>query len=251
MAERHFHEQRKHTQAYLLSYFQQHIRNFKDLKILEVGCAEGGFLDVLHESGMQSVGIELEAGRVALAKEKNPELEIHVGDITAADITAKVSGPFDLIILRDVIEHIPQREALFRNITKLLNDDGYLYVTFPPRFSPFAGHQQNGRSVLRFVPYLQLLPAVVIRGLGKLFAEHGYLIDYVILNYRVGLTIRAFEKYYTRFGFTPVVKELFLTRPIYKTRHGLTPRRLPNIPVLREVISLGCECLLRKRGCGE
>ena len=246
MAEKHFHEQKKHTRTYLIPYFQKHLPGFKDFSILEVGCAEAGFLEIMRDQGLHVVGLELSESRVSLAKEKNPDLNVLVGDITDSRIVEQIGETFDLVVMRDVIEHVPDRIAALGNIRQLLKQGGYLYVTFPPRFSGFAGHQQNGRSLLRFVPFLHYLPNGLIRLLGKLFNERPELIENVILNFKVGLSIRAFEKYYRKFHFQPVVKELFLSRPIYRTRYNVSIRRLPNIPFLREFISFGCESLLQK-----
>lgn len=42
MAEKHFYEQIEFTKKYLLTYFQRYINDFHKLKVLEIGCAEGG-----------------------------------------------------------------------------------------------------------------------------------------------------------------------------------------------------------------
>ena len=244
MAEKHFYEQKKHTTSYLIPYFEKNIPNFRKMKVLEIGCAEGGFLEELQNLGMEVMGIEIEQGRVDIAKEKNPKLQILCGDITDKSVPEKVGQMFDFIVMRDTIEHIPDRNSTFENIAHLLNKNGYLYITFPPRFSGFAGHQQNCRSILKIVPYLHLLPDVIIRLLGKILKEDPDRIKGVINNYRIGLSIRTFEKYYKSFNFKPIVKELFLSRPVYKIRFGAKIIKVPNIPFLREIFAFGCEYLL-------
>jgi SAM-dependent methyltransferase len=246
MAEKHFYEQKEYTTSYLLNYFQKHLPGFENFKILEIGCAEGGFLDVLYESNIEAIGVELEPGRVKLAKDTNPNLNILVGDITEDNIIKKIGTTFDLVVMRDVIEHIPDRESTFSNISKLLKKNGFLYITFPPRFSGFAGHQQNGKSILRMTPFLHLFPDWIIRFLGKVFKERSSLIENVILNYKVGLTIGSFEKYYSIHNFQSIIKELFLIRPIFKIRFNMSLRKIPNIPIIREFLALGCEYLLKK-----
>jgi 2-polyprenyl-3-methyl-5-hydroxy-6-metoxy-1,4-benzoquinol methylase len=246
MAEKHFFEQKKHTTLYLVPYFEKYLSNFRESKILEVGCAEGGFLVVISEQNIEAVGLELETARVKIAKEKNPNLNIHVGDVTDDNIVDKIGERFDLIIMRDTIEHIPDRISTFSNLNKLLNQNGYLYITFPPKFSAFAGHQQNLKSILRLLPYLHILPDWIIRKLGKAFKEQTGQIEAVIVNYRVGLTVKAFEKYYSMFNFKPIVKELFLIRPIYKVRFDLSSKKIPDIPFFREIFATGCEYLLKK-----
>ena len=246
MSEKHYFEQIKHTQNYLIPYFKGQFEKFENLKILEVGCAEGGFLDVLSKMGMDVSGLELSPQRVEIAKQKNPQLDVRVGDITSPAMAEELGATFDLRVFRDVIEHIPDRKATFENIRKLLKSNGFVFFSFPPRFSGFAGHQQVGRSLLRYVPFLHLWPTVVIRFLGSVFHEHKHVVEDVILNYKIGLTIRQFEKYCQEFDFVPVKKELFLFRPIYKTRFNVNPLRVPQIPLLREMLAFGCECILKK-----
>jgi len=246
MAEKHYEEQIRHTKEYLIPYLNRHLPDWRQYRILEVGCAEGGFLSVLREHNVDAVGVELEPDRVETARRRDPLLQIEVGDITDSTLAAKWPQHFDLIVMRDVIEHVPERDAAFANLNRLLKPGGCLYITFPPRFSAFAGHQQNGRTTLKRVPYLHLLPDFAIRFLGQIFGENKALIAAVIHNYRTGLTIRRFETFYNKHGFTPVVEELFWIRPVFKIRFGLTPRRFPNIPFFREFLALGCEYLLRK-----
>ena len=185
MSEIHFYEQKNHTISYLIPFFKKYLPNFEDLKILEVGCAEAGFLDSLYDLGVDAIGLELEDRRVRIAREKNPMLKIFVGDITDENIVGQIGSSFDLVVMRDVIEHIPDKIAAFSMLNKLLKKGGYLYTTFPPRFSAFAGHQQYGQSILRFVPYLHMFPKGMIKALGKIFREKPSLIEHVILNYKI------------------------------------------------------------------
>ncbi|MCF8241920.1 MAG: class I SAM-dependent methyltransferase [Melioribacteraceae bacterium] len=247
MAEKHYYEQIKFTESYLIPLFEKHIPKFDSCKVLEVGCAEGGFVKVLHERGMSIKGLELEQSRVDIAKEKAPELDIIQADITDPKIGEKIPHQYDLIVMRDVIEHIPNRDAAFKNLNSLLADNGFLFITFPPRFSGFAGHQQNGKSIFRYIPFLHLLPVFIIRFLGKSFDESEKLIEHVIDNYKIGLSLHKFENYVNKYSFEFAFKDLFLFRPIYKIRFGVSPVKVPSIPRLREFIAFGCESLLKKK----
>jgi hypothetical protein len=129
----------------------------------------------------------------------------------------------------------------------LLSDNAYLYITFPPKYSAFAGHQQNCRSALRKIPFLHLLPDKLLRRMGKRRNEDPGRIEAIIGNYKNGLTIRAFERHYTDVNFKAVVKGLFLIRPIFKVRFGLKTLGFPNIPFIREAGAMGCEYLLQKQ----
>lgn len=100
------------------------------------------------------------------------------------------------------------------------------------------------------MPYIHVLPGFLVRGFGKLLNEKQNTIDGIVKNFKDGLTIRYFEKVYSKHYFRPVVKELFLFRPVFKVRFNLNPQKIPNIPLLREITAFGCEYLLQKFGEG-
>ncbi|MFH1852166.1 MAG: class I SAM-dependent methyltransferase [Candidatus Neomarinimicrobiota bacterium] len=248
MSEKHYQEQLLHTRNYLIPYLHNVLGiDLSGMTILEIGCAEGGALKVLREIGADVWGLELEQLRVQIARNINPDLNIIIGDITASDIVHRIGKKFDLIIIRDVIEHIPDKIAAFNNMADLLISGGFLYITFPPRFSPFAGHQQHAVSKIGKMPYIHLLPAAFFSRLCRIVGESEGFIEQVLVNYSIGLSINYFLKIFRNTGFESVVLQNFLIRPIFKTRFGLNPKKFPNIPVLRELFSLGCESILIKK----
>jgi SAM-dependent methyltransferase len=246
VAIKHFDEQKKFAEYYLVPFLQNHVPNLSAKKILEVGCAEAGFLDYLQSIGIDATGIELESRRVELALNLNPTLKVQVGDITDSGLPGRLLKKFDVIVMRDVIEHIQNRQKAFQILDKLLHAGGYLFTSFPPRFSAFAGHQQHARSFLKYIPFVHLLPVFIWRWIGKKMGESSEYINSVIDNYNTGLTINKFEKIYREAGFDGVVKDTFLFRPIFKYRMGLPIVKIPNIYLFREIFSCGCEYLLKK-----
>ena len=78
----------------------------------------------------------------------------------------KLNSKFDLIILRDVIEHLNNSNMylLFDRIDKLSNNNTVVLITFPPFYSPFGLHQQVlMKNFLKYIPYLSLLPKGLIK----------------------------------------------------------------------------------------
>lgn len=246
MAEKHFFEQKEYTKKYLIPYFQKAIPHFHKLRVLEIGCAEGGLLDVFNSIGIETTGIELSKERIEIAHSKNPQLKIDQGDITDITLHGRIGKVFDLIIMREVIEHVYNKSAAFENLNNFLKPGGYLFVSFPPKYSPFAGHQQIAKSILKVIPYLHLLPEKVLKPVVKAFSESENYIDEIKLHYCTGMIISEFEKLCSLKNFIPVKKELFLFRPIYGFRYGLPKIKLPDIPLVREAFTLGYEVLLKK-----
>jgi 2-polyprenyl-3-methyl-5-hydroxy-6-metoxy-1,4-benzoquinol methylase len=246
MALQHFSEQEKHTRDYLLPYFHEHIPDLPHCKVLEIGCAEGGFLKPLSQLGMDARGIELSAARVAIALQHSPPLQVRAGDITDPQIFRQIGTKFDLIVMRDVLEHIPDRESTFKNLQALLKPSGYLYITFPPKYSAYGGHQQNAGSLVKLIPFIHLLPAGVLKKIGFWLKEKSQTLDQIIQIYHNSLSISEFEKLCGRYGFGFKIKGLFFSRPIFKIRHKLPVIRCPNLPLVREFLASGCEYLLQK-----
>ncbi len=247
MPERHYYEQKEYTKKYLIPFFEKHIPQFKNFRILEIGCAEGGLVEVLSELGADIVGLEISQSRINTAKEKNADLKIIQGDISNPKLVEKFPEKFDMLIMREVIEHVPDKQSTFNNLRKLLKEKGYLFITFPPKYSPFAGHQQIARSFLKVIPYLHLLPESFLKKISALLKEKKGFVEEIKLNYSTGISINYFERLYSLYGFIPIVKEFYLFRPIYKLRFGLPTVKLIDIPFFREMITFGCENLLQKK----
>lgn len=246
MAEKHFYEQEKYTNEYLIPYLNENLETFKDtnIKILEVGSAEGGTLSILDSLGYEIDGIEISQPRVDIALKKlKPEIIVSTGDITTKIDTDK-KGYYDLIIMRDVIEHIEDKQAAFDNINSLLSEKGHLFVTFPLKYSAYAGHQQNYKSWIKYVIFISLLPDFVIKFLHKITGENDRL-DNLLYTKRCTLSYFRFKKLVKEKWSTHHIG-FFLLRPVYKQRFGWPIVKNLNIPFFRE-FSNGCEVILKKK----
>jgi len=215
------------------------------LRILEVGSAEGGSLAGLSELGHQVDGFEIEAGRVAIAKKMLPaNFKITLGDITQrADID--FSAPYDFIIMRDVIEHIPNKIAALQSLYDLLRPGGKAFITFPLKHSPYAGHQQTAKSWLKFIPYIASFPASLIRFLAKAAKEERQIEEILYLK-KHALSYQKLQQMLNgKWAISDV--DFFFSRPVYKQRFGWSIIKWPNLPVLRELAN-GCEIIIQKQG---
>jgi len=223
-------EQVMFSHKYLYPYLKQHIKNLDDLTVLVVGCGEGGVVGNFRSHGIECEGLEI--------NEKLIEGDfVMIGDITGMTRAIPLSAGkgYDLIIMRDTIEHIHVKWMAFHNIRCLLNNGGYLYITFPPKHSAFAGHQQNLKTFLRYIPFVHLLPLWLL----SLSGEEERRLWKVKNTYMVGMNISRFNTLTKRFNFVPVIKNYFISRPVFRLRYGL--------PTIRgnKLFCMGCEFLMK------
>ena len=85
----------------------------KDKKILDVGCGDGGFISAFSKHSTELYGIEIKEFDWPIeVKNKVTFLKGDLTEMTSHKLTL-IGQPINLIILRDVIEHIPNRKKLF------------------------------------------------------------------------------------------------------------------------------------------
>lgn len=105
-------------------------------RALDVGCGTGFLLEQLAGRGYSGVGVDLSPESVAIAQKR-------LADIGAADrLRAEVGsayeppeGPFDLVTLTDVLEHLEDPRACLRAIRARMAPEGLLVISTPNRRS--------------------------------------------------------------------------------------------------------------------
>ena len=221
-------------------------------RVGDVGAHHGGMVDFLRESGAveSAVGLELSEEVVASSPfQPDERFRLEVAD--ALDLPAGTE-PCDLVLLHDVLEHIPDHDRALTAIRALLSESGRVFISFPPYYSGFGGHQQYARGLARAAPFVHLLPArlffkVAAPGEQEYMTAEGALEDLVSVR-RTRLTLGSAEAAFARAGLAMEDRELFLVRPEYTVRYGLKARgasALGRVPLLRELVVNGAFYLLR------
>lgn len=245
---RYFDMQRRVAAEYVLPMVAAHLSAPAPWRVLEVGCAEAGVLKAFLDAGHEATGIELSPGRVALAEEfLAPEIaagraRILGDDIYDVDPAALEPRGFDVIVLKDVIEHIPHQERMVPRLAAFLAPGGRIFFGFPPWMMPFGGHQQIARTAaVARVPWLHLLPRALYARYVEAAGEPVGVRDELADIRSTRITIERFERIVRGAGLTIDERKLWLFNPIYAHKFGIGARRqlgvLARVPVLRNFVS--------------
>ena len=107
---RYFDIQVMNAEKYVLPFIEEKFPIKAGMRILEIGCGEGGVLKAFINKGCVGVGVELDAPRIVDAQKFLPEdiaagkLKFVTKDIYKVDTAKDFDGLFDIIVLKDVIE---------------------------------------------------------------------------------------------------------------------------------------------------
>lgn len=179
--------------------------------LLDVGCGYAGMEDVWAAAGASPVGLDI-----------NPERLAGLGGrFVAADVRSLPFAPaaFDLVVAHDCVEHVADTAAVLAEMRRVLAPGGAAFVSFPPFFGPYGGHQHGSPNWAKYFPYGHLLP----RGLWLTLANApAYVRSYEGL---ARLSMRRFERAARDAGLAVRARRSFLVRPEVALRAGL-----PTIP---------------------
>lgn len=102
------------------------------LQILDFGCGDGRFSNLLSEYGTVT-GVDIVPTSIKKAKKNFPAIKFLTLDCTQPNITKHFDIKYDLIISSEVIEHLLNQEQYIKNATQLLKPGGHLILTTPDK----------------------------------------------------------------------------------------------------------------------
>ena len=138
------------------------------MKVLDYGCGTGRTLLEMAQNGVEGYGIETDPNIAAVSSHYG--LNVHIGSLRDEPFP---NVRFDLIILNQVVEHIPDPGSLIAQLTGRLAPGGRMVISFPNSGSiyrrifgrrwihwhvPYHQHHFARRSFHRFIRPLGLVP---------------------------------------------------------------------------------------------
>ncbi len=240
--EQYFNEQSYTTFKYVIPFISELIPINSETKVVEIGCGEGGNLKPFLDMGCKVVGIDLSTWKISEGEKlfKNHPLKQNLTLIPKDiyDITESPELKFDLIVMRDTLEHIPNQEKFMEHLKLFLNPNGKVFFAFPPWRMPFGGHQQMCKNrFLSKLPYFHILPKHVYTFVLKLFGESQGTIDELNNIKETQISMQKFYRIVKHLNYEIEKQTSYLINPNYEIKFNLKTRKLPvilNIPYVRD-----------------
>jgi glycosyltransferase involved in cell wall biosynthesis len=158
-------------------------------KVLDLGCSSGELATRLRKLGHHVTGVDsIEHPGVTEAVD-----EFVLGDLSQG-LPATVTGPFDVVLAADVLEHVPHPHEVLSNIRRVLAPGGRVMVSVPnfvhwyPRLRVLFGWFDYDRRGILDAGHLRFF---TWKSLERLTRREGFT---VVRHRPVGLPIEVFDR---------------------------------------------------------
>ena len=171
-------------------------RRLPPARVLELGCAHGGYVALLGWAGFTATGTEMSPWVVEFSRQTFG-IDALAGPIETQPFAA---GSFDVIVLNDVLEHLPTPAATLAHCAGLLAPDGFFVIQTPE----YKEHLTHADLVAN--------QDIFLRHMDGNNDEHLYL-----------YSRRSATEFFTRLGFPA----LEFANPVYSYDMFFTAARAP------------------------
>lgn len=192
-----------------------------DITTLDIGCGNGCMTIAAAQLGKSALGITIQPefiGRAEAFRNRLglPAEQCRFEALSIYDLPDRNYGPFDQIILFEVLEHLYHDVLAISICASLLKPDGWLHVTVPNRDShrhfEGVGRVESGRHVRHGYDWVTLEALLRRHGLEPLDREGNGGLG-TVYGFRAVATA---EKLPTPFGRVASVLTFFLVWPLVK-----------------------------------
>jgi 2-polyprenyl-3-methyl-5-hydroxy-6-metoxy-1,4-benzoquinol methylase len=155
-------------------------------EVFDLGCGSGSFLDLAKAQGLKTFGLDLNTQAVAGCQERGHEVVNATAEAYAVDNPDK---QFPLVTAFEVMEHVPDPAAFFRDAAKLVAPGGWLAIAVPNnegvhRLCSLEPHQWPPHHLTRWRS----------RDLQKLGADNQLIVEHIDGDILRGVQLRFYLK---------------------------------------------------------
>ena len=138
------------------------------MQLLDVGCFKGHLLVAARDRGWVVHGTEISEQAAEYARIEN-KLDVFLGPLSQAGYASEM---FDVVVMRDVIEHLSDPHDYLREVHRLLRPGGGLYID-TPNFDSLT-RRLLGKEWSVFFPWHQYF--FTAKTLQQLLRQSGFVI---------------------------------------------------------------------------
>lgn len=253
--EKYFEEQNIVTKKYVVPFINDVCAVTQNSVVAEIGCGEAGNLRPFLDMGCKVIGIDIAKNKIENAEKFYTGHPFYKNLTLIAEDIYNISpdgvGKFDLIVMRDTLEHIPDQDRFLAHVKFFLKPNGKIFFGFPPWRMPFGGHQQMCvNKFLSLLPYFHLLPRFLYLGLLKIGGESEAKIAGLMEVRDTRISIQRFKKIARKNNYKIDKEVFYLINPNYEMKFKLKVRTLPwffNIPYIRDFFTTTCYYVVSNR----
>ena len=118
-------------------YSETRSKDFSEIKVLDFGCGNGTAVSYpLANLGAELTGVDFHPGVIKFVNANNrfPNAKFILGN---EDSVLKLGEHFDVIVYSDIIEHLPDAEAVLKKLGSVHKTGGIIIVSIPNGYGPF------------------------------------------------------------------------------------------------------------------
>jgi len=217
----------------LVTYLQRHGVTIQSRILLDLGSGAGGYSQEFSRGGASVISVDLLQPSLP-ATPPVKQIQASALNIPFRDCS------IEIVFCASLIEHVPKPGILLSEIERILKPGGFIYLSFPPFYSPMGGHE--------YAPYHYLGERLAMR----LVSRGRRLPKWARQLYNVSEDTRSFSEMYAGWGLYKMTIKRFRslvakTRLLYK---DISTRYLPisfvRWPLLGEVLTWHAQFILAK-----
>lgn len=114
---------------------------------MDIGCGTGGNIAAFAKD-YTAAGVDPSRDAIQFARQRFPAVTFIHGEIPGAGDDPTSSA--DLVLLTDVLEHVPQDSALLSRIVSLIPIGGHVLITVPAHPELWTAHDESFGHVRRY-----------------------------------------------------------------------------------------------------
>ncbi|MCS7251518.1 MAG: class I SAM-dependent methyltransferase [Anaerolineae bacterium] len=201
-------------------------------RILDLGCGYGGYSIALREFGAQVIALDLFPSFLLISGQI-PTIRGNALRLPFADLS------FEGIFCASLIEHVDRPIEMLYEIRRIVKQGGWIYLSFPPFYSPLGGHQ--------FSPFHYFGERIAL----KIARRWRWWGRGAWISARCPTAPESFARAFGDYGLYPITirkaRALFHKAGLQVDYQGVRflPLNLSKVPVLGEILTWHVEFVLR------